>query len=157
MATTSITIARARVSPLSQEEQAAFGFNTKFTVLYSDILYGTGSTDVVAMSLGTTPAGYYVDHCQVNCRTAFAGTTAITLAVGTTSSTTAFISAQDIKAQGQLEQTTTLPVLTNATATTAIGLQATFTNADGGAPASLTAGALDIYLRLNPAAPLNMP
>lgn len=153
MADTAITIARSRVSPLSLQEQAAFGFNTKFKVLYSDILYGTGTEDTVSMTLGTVPAGFYVDHAQVNVSTAFAGTTALTLAVGTTSATTAFISAQDVKAQGQLEQTTTLPVLTNATATAARGIVATFINATGGSPSALTAGEADIYLRINPAAP----
>ena len=157
MADTSITVSRTRVSPLSLSEQSAFGFNTKFKVLYSDILYGTGSTDTVSMTLGSVPAGFYVDRAQGNVSTAFAGTTAITVAVGTTSSTAAFISAQDIKAQGQLEQTTTLPVLTNATATTSLNLVATFTNADGGSPSALTAGELDIYLRINPAAPRAMP
>lgn len=143
-----ITIARNRVSPLSIQEMASSGFNTRFRVLYSDILYGTGSTDTVSMSLGSTPVGYWVDHAQVSVSTAFAGTTALTLAVGTTSATTAFISAQDILVTGQLEQVSTLPILTNATATTSIGLQATFTNATGGSPSALSGGQLDIYLRL---------
>lgn len=157
MADTAITIARARVSPLSLDELAGFGFNTKFNVLYSDILYGTGSTDTVTMTLGATPAGWYVDKAQVNVKTAFAGTTALTLAVGTTTSTTAFISAQDVKAQGQLEMASTVPILTNATATTSLSLVATFTNATGGSPSELTAGELDIYLRLQPGAPRKMP
>lgn len=153
MADTAITVSRARVSPLSLQEQAATGFNTKFKVLYSDILYGTGSTDTVTMSLGATPTGWYVDHAQVDVRTAFAGTTALTLAVGTTTSTVAFVSAQSVLSQGQLEQAAALPVLTNATTTGSVGLRAVFTNADGGAPASLTAGELDIYLRLRSSSP----
>jgi hypothetical protein len=148
MADTAITINSARVSPLSLESQASSGFNVKYRVLYSDILYGTGSTDTVSVTLGATPTNWYVDHAQVNVSTAFAGVTAMTLAVGTTTTTTAFISAQDIKAVGQLEQVSTLPVLTNATATAARNMVATFINADGGSPSTLTAGDLSIFLRV---------
>lgn len=157
MADTAVTIARSKISPLALEEQSAYGFNTKFKVLYSDIAYGTGSTDTVTMTLGATPAGWYVDHAQVNVKTAFAGTTALTLAVGTTTSTVAFVSAQSVLSQGQLEQASALPVLTNATATTSLSLVAVFTNATGGSPSALTAGELDIYLRLNQASPKAMP
>lgn len=148
MADTAITISSARVSPLSIESRATTGFNVRYRVLYSDILYGTGSTDTVSLTLGATPTNWYVDHAQVNVSTAFAGTTALTLAVGTTTTTTAFISAQDIKAKGQLEQVSTVPVLTNATATAARNMVATFINADGGSPSALTAGQLDIFLRV---------
>lgn len=148
MADTAITINSARVSPLSNEAGAATGYNVKYRILYSDILYGTGSTDTVSVTLGATPTNWYVDHAVANVSTAFAGTTALTLAVGTTSSTTAFISAQDVKAAGRLEQTTTLPVLTNATSTASLNMVATFTNADGGSPSALTAGQLDIFLRV---------
>lgn len=148
MADTAITINSTRVSPSSLEAQAASGFSVRFRVLYSDILYGTGSTDTVTMTLGATPTSWYVDHAQVNVSTAFAGTTALTLAVGTTTATTAFISAQDILVPGQLEQVSTVPILTNATATGSKNMVAVFTNATGGAPASLTAGQLDIYLRV---------
>lgn len=148
MADTAITINDDRVSPLSADEAAQSGFNIKYRILYSDILYGTGSTDTVSVTLGSTPTNWYVDHAQVNVATAFAGSTALTLAVGTTTSTTAFISAQDVKAAGQLEQASTLPVLTNATATAAKNMVATFTNADGGSPSTLTAGDATIYLRV---------
>ena len=148
MADTAITINSARVSPLSNENQATTGYNVKYRVLYSDILYGTGSTDTVSLTLGATPTNWYVDHAVANVTTAFAGTTALTMAVGTTSSTAAFISAQDVKAVGRLEQTTTLPVLTNATATAAVNMVATFTNATGGSPSALTAGQADIFLRV---------
>ena len=148
MADTAITINSARVTPLSLEAEAATGFTVRYRVLYSDILYGTGSTDTVSMTLGPTPTSWYVDHAQVNVSTAFAGTTALTLAVGTTTSTAAFISAQDVLVTGQLEQVSTLPILTNATATAAKNMVATFTNATGGSPSALTAGQADIYLRV---------
>jgi hypothetical protein len=148
MADTAITINSARVSPLSLESQASSGFNVKYRILYSDILYGTGSTDTVSVTLGATPTNWYVDHAQVNVSTAFAGTTALTLAVGTTTSTVAFVTAQSVLAKGQLEQASALPVLTNATATAAVNMVATFTNATGGSPSALTAGQADIFLRV---------
>jgi hypothetical protein len=148
MADTAITINSARVSQLSADEAAQSGFNVKYRILYSDILYGTGSTDTVSVTLGATPTSWYVDHATVNVPTAFAGTTALTLAVGTTTSTVAFVSAQDVKVTGVLEQAAALPVLTNATGTAAVNMVATFTNATGGSPSALTAGAADIYLRV---------
>lgn len=154
MADTAVTIARNRSTPLAIQEQAGQGYNVRYKVLYSDIAYGTGSTDTVTMTLGSTPTGWYVDHALGRVTTAFAGTTAITAQVGTTSSTAAFISAQDIKAAATLEQTTTLPVLTNATTTTSLSMVAVFTNADGGSPSALSAGELDIYLRVVPFAAL---
>ncbi len=148
MADTAITVSSARVSPISVQGQAATGFNTKYTILYSDIAYGTGSTDTVTLTLGSTPAGWYVDKAQLNVRTAFAGTTALSLTVGTTSSTSAFITAQSIITAGQKNGVSTLPVLTNASGTTSLSMVAVFTNATGGSPSALTAGAADLYLRL---------
>lgn len=148
MADTAVTLPRARVSPLSIDETAASGYNVRFRVLYSDVAYGTGSEDTVTLTLGSTPTGWYCDRAVANVTTAFAGTTALTMAVGTTTTTTAFISAQSVKSLGILEQADTLELLTNATTTTSLGLRAVFTNATGGAPASLTAGELDIYLHM---------
>lgn len=148
MADTAVTLPSARISALSADETANYGVSQKYTILYSDIAYGTGSTDTVTVTLGTTPTSWYVDKAFVNVPTAFAGTTALTVQVGTTSSTAAFVSAQSVLTTGVLEQTSTLPVLTNATATSAVNLVAIFTNATGGSPSALTAGALDIYLHV---------
>lgn len=149
MADTAITISDDRVSPLSVQEQAATGFNKKFRVLASDIAYGTGSSDTVTVTLGTTPTKWYVDRAMVNVATAFAGTTALTVVVGTTSDADAFVTSTSVLTAGVIGVAGFAPVtVTNATATSAVSLKATFTNATGGSPSSLTAGALDIYLRL---------
>lgn len=148
MANTAVTIARSKVSPLSIDETAATGFTHKFRVLYSDVAYGTGSEDTVTMTLGTTPTGWYCDRALVNVSTAFAGTTSLTLAVGTTTTTTAFISAQSVLTAGILEPADALEILTSATATTSLGLRAVFTSATDGSPSALTAGQLDIYLHM---------
>lgn len=149
MADTAITINDDRVSPLSTQEQAAFGFNTKFTVLYSDIAYGTGSSDTVTLTLGSTPAKWYVDRAMINVSTAFAGTTAMTVIVGSTSDTDAFVTSTSILTAGVIGVAGFSPVtVTNSSSTSAVSLRATFTNATGGSPSALTAGALDIYLRV---------
>lgn len=149
MADTAITINDDRVSPLSVQEQAATGFNKKFRVLASDIAYGTGSSDTVTVTLGTTPTKWYVDRTMVNVATAFAGTTALTVVVGTTSDADAFVTSTSVLTAGVIGVAGFAPVtVTNATATSAVSLKATFTNATGGSPSALTAGTLDIYLRL---------
>lgn len=148
MADTPITLSRTRISPLSTDETANTGFTDKFTILYSDIAYGTGSTDTVTVTLGSTPAKWYVDKAQASITTAFAGTTALTVTVGTTTTTNAFVTAQSVLTAGQLGGASGLPVLTNATATAAKNLVAVFTNATGGSPSALTAGQVNLYLRL---------
>lgn len=148
MADTPLTISPTRVSPLSVDETGAFGYTDKFTIKFSDIAYGTGSTDTVTMTLGATPATWYVDKAAVNITTAFAGTTALTLVVGSTTTTNAFITSQSVLTAGTLGPASGLSVLTSATATATKNLVAVFTNATGGSPSALTAGSLDIYIRL---------
>ena len=148
MANTAITISPTRVTPLSEQEVAATGYNARFRVLSTDILYGTGATDTVTMTLGATPAKWYIDKAGVNITTAFAGITAATIIVGTTSSTAALTSSTSILTAAFLNQAVGVPVLTNTTGTAAVNLVATFTAAGTGGPAALTAGQLDIYLNL---------
>ena len=148
MANTAITISPTRVTPLSEQEVAATGYNARFRVLSTDILYGTGATDTVTMTLGATPAKWYIDKAGVNITTAFAGITAATIIVGTTSSTAALTSSTSILTAAFLNQAVGVPVLTNTTGTASVNLVATVTAAGTGGPAALTAGQLDIYLNL---------
>ena len=145
MADTAVTIARARTSELSLQEQAR-GFSNKFNVKYSDVAYGTGSTDTVTMTLGALPSNYVLNNALVNITTAFAGTTAFTIQVGTTTSSTSLVTAQSVKTAGVLAGVPTTATLVKGTATA--NLVAVFTNATGGSPSALTAGELDIYLNI---------
>lgn len=155
MADTAITINSARVSPLSIEEQASTGFNSKFRVLYSDIAYGTGSSDTVTLTLGSTPTKWAVDRAMVNVSTAFAGTTALTVIVGTTTDTDAFITSTSVLTAGVIGTAGFVPAaVTSSSSTSAVNMRATFTNATGGSPSALTAGALDIYLNVENTAQL---
>ena len=145
MADTAVTIARADTSQLSLQEQSR-GFSNKFHVDYSDVAFGSGSSDTVVMTLGALPSNFVMNNALVNITTAFAGTTAFSVNVGTTSSTSALVTAQSVKTAGVLAG-----VLTNATivkGTASVNLVATFTNATGGSPSALTAGALDIYMNI---------
>lgn len=145
MADTAITIAPTRVVRLSEQEVAATGYNVKFTVLYTDIALGAGSTDTVTMTLGPTPANWYINAGLVNISTAFAGTGGLAIIVGTTSSTAALISSTSVLTAATLNETVGTPILTNLKATASVSLVATFTNSVSGSPSALTAGALDIY------------
>ena len=145
MADTAVTIARADTSQLSLQEQSR-GFSNKFHVDYSDVALGAGASDTVTLTLGTLPSNFVMNNALVNVTTAFAGTTAFSVNVGTTSSTSALVTAQSVKTAGVLAG-----VLTNATivkGTASVSLVAIFTNATGGSPSALTAGALDIYLNI---------
>ena len=145
MADTAITIARNRTTELSLAEQAR-GFSNKFTVKSSDIAYGTGSTDTVTLTLGALPAKYVLNNALVNITTAFAGTTALTVQVGTTTTTNSLVTAQSVLTAGVLAGVPTTATIRTATATA--NLVAVFTNATGGSPSALTAGELDIYLNI---------
>ena len=145
MADTAVTIARADTSQLSLQEQSR-GFSNKFHVDFSDVALGAGASDTVTMTLGALPSNFVMNNALVNITTAFAGTTAFSVNVGTTSSTSALVTAQSVKTAGVLAGG-----LTNATivkGTASVNLVAIFTNATGGSPSALTAGALDIYLNI---------
>lgn len=145
MADTAVTIPRADLSQLSLQEQAR-GFSNKFHVDYSDVALGAGSTDTVTLTLGTLPSNFIINNALVNITTAFAGTTAFSINVGTTSSTSALVTAQSVKTAGVLAGVPTTATLVKGTAS--VNLVAIFTNATGGSPSALTAGALDIYLNI---------
>ena len=145
MADTAVTIARADTSQLSLQEQAR-GFSHKFHVDYSDVAYGSGSSDTVTMTLGALPSNYVLNNALVNITTAFAGTTAFTVQVGTTTTTNSLVTAQSVLTAGVLAGVPTTATLRTATATAT--LVAIFTNATGGSPSALTAGELDIYLNI---------
>jgi hypothetical protein len=145
MADTAVTISRARTSQLSLQEQAR-GFSHKYTVKSSDVALGTGSSDTVTVTLGTLPAKWAINNALVNISTAFAGTTAFTVVVGTTTTTNSFITSQSVLTAGVLAGVPT--TATVRTATAAANMVAVFTNATGGSPSALTAGELDIYLNI---------
>lgn len=151
MADTAVTLLGTRKSVLADVEAIRLGFNFKATIPYSDVALGTGSTDTVTVTLGSTPALWLVDKAMVNVTTAYAGTTAMNIQVGTTTTTTGFITATSVLTAGVLQPATgigTLNVISSGTATASKSIVAIFTNATGGSPSALTAGSVDIYLSI---------
>ena len=87
-----------------------------------------------------------LNNALVNITTAFTGTTAFSIQVGTTTTTNSLVTAQSVLTAGVLAGVPTTATIRTATATA--NLVAIFTNATGGSPSALTAGELDIYLNI---------
>jgi hypothetical protein len=148
MADTAITINDDRVSVLSNNERAN-GFTHKFKFKYTDVALGTGSSDTVTVTLGATPAKFLVNRAALHVTTAFAGTTALTCQVGTTTDPDNFIADVSVLTAGVKQPAAgLLATIAGSTATAAVNLVATFTNATGGSPSALSAGEADFYLSI---------
>lgn len=157
MADYPVTLPASRMSPLSDIERIN-GYNRKFTIKYSDVAVSsaTASTDTVTVTLGNTPTKWACNQALVNVRTAFAGTSGFSVAVGTTGTTTAAIGNTSVLAAGFKGQASGVPALTNLTSTAAATLVAVFTNSTDNSPSELTAGELDIYLNVLDGDPNNV-
>ena len=145
MANINVAIPRAKANQLSLEEQTR-GFSHKFHVDYTDVNTGGGASDTVTLGIATLPATYVIDRCLVNVTTAFAGTTAFTLTVGSTTTVNAYLTSQSVMTAAALQGAVGATAIVQGTA--AISAVAVFTNATGGSPSALTAGACDIYLNI---------
>lgn len=152
MADTAVTISLLRVTPLSNQERGDHGFTHRFKVLAADIAFGAGATDTVTMTLGALPALWVVDKAVVNVKTAFVGTTALAIIVGTTTTTNNFIASASVLTAGLIQPATgknTVATIAGSTGTATKNLVAIFTNSTSGSPSALTAGELDIYLSID--------
>ena len=148
MANQNVTINKAKVSNLPLPERS-YDLSVKFHVDYTDVNTGTGTSDTVTLSLGTTPATWIIGSALGVVTTAFAGTTAFTVTVGTTTNVACLLPSTSTLTAGAFTSTSgpqQVVTVTQATGTSAIGLVAVFTNATGGSPSALSAGAMDIYL-----------
>lgn len=154
MADTPLTIAKARVTPLTQNEREN-GYNMKFKVRYSDIACGTGATDTVTLTLGQTPLNWIITRGIAVVTSSFVGTGTQTLAVtvGTTSPADAdsILPSTSVLTAGVIQATTgpnTCAAPANCKGVATATIQAVFTNAAAGSPSALTAGEMDIYLNV---------
>mgnify|MGYP001228684161 FL=1 len=152
MANTDVTLGSARKSTLSNQARAQ-GFTHKFKILYTDIDEGSGSSDTVTVSLGDTPTDFIVTKALINVTTAFAGTGAMTVQVGTDGDPNNYITATSILAAGPtIVGACAAPVtLAGSFAAASDALEALFTNSSSGAPEDLSAGEMDIYLAMHSA------
>lgn len=150
MADTPLTISKARVVQSTAPERLN-GYSHKFRVLSSDIACGTGSSDTVTLTLGTTPTRWVCTRAIANVVTAFAGTTSFVMIVGTTTGTSCFLASTVVSTAGLIQPTTganTTSTIASSTGSAAVIYKAIFTNATGGSPSALTAGELFIYLNI---------
>ena len=152
MANTDVTLGNARKNVLSNQERAQ-GFTHKYTIKFTDIDEGSGSSDTVTVALGNTPTDFIITKAMVNVTTAMAGTGALTIQVGTDGDPNNFITATSVAAVGPIISAVgAAPVtLAGTFAAAADALEALFTNSSSGSPSALTAGELDIYLAMHSA------
>ena len=152
MANTDVTLGSARKSTLSNQARAQ-GFTHKFKILYTDIDEGSGSSDTVTVALGDPPTDFIVTKALINVTTAFAGTGAMTVQVGTDGDPNNYITATSILAVGPtIAGAGAAPVtLAGSFAAASDALEALFTNSSSGAPEDLSAGEMDIYLAMHSA------
>ena len=150
MANTAVTLPDARKSVLSNQERAQ-GFTHKFKVLYTDVDEGGGSSDTVTVTLGNTPTDFIITKALVNVSTAFAGTGAMAIEVGTDGDPNNFIDATTVLTAGPIIVGAGAAVKTLAGSFAAASdvLSAVFTNSSSGSPSALSAGELDIYLAMH--------
>ena len=152
MANTDVTLDNARKSVLSNQERAQ-GFTHKYTIKFTDIDEGSGSSDTVTVTLGATPTDFVISKAMVNVTTAMAGTGALTIQVGTDGDPNNFITATSVAAVGPIISAVgAAPVtLAGTFAAASDQIEALFTNSSSGSPSALTAGELDIYLAMHSA------
>jgi hypothetical protein len=151
----SATLARTSITPLGGNEFMG-NYNVKYTIPYTVVATGTGfegtaTTEDITVTLGSLPATWVVDKSLVHVTEAFAnGTGTILLALGTTSSTSAFMTATTVATAGFVQPThgtNSLDSPSAAAGTASAAMVATFTAGDVAA-STISAGSLDIYLSI---------
>jgi len=152
MANTDVTLGNSRKVILSNQERAQ-GFTHKYTIKYTDIDEGTGSSDTVTVSLGSTPTDFIISKTMINVTTAFAGTGALVVEVGTDGDPNNFITSVTVMTAGPtISAAGGAPVtLAGTFAIASDALEAIFTNSSSGSPSALTAGERDVYLAMHSA------
>ena len=152
MANTDVTLGNTRKTILSNQERAQ-GYTHKWTIKYTDVDEGTGSSDTVTVSMGDTPTDFLITKAMINVTTAFAGTGALTVQIGTDGDPNNFITAITVMTAGPtISAAGAAPVTLVGTFAIAVdALEALFTNSSSGSPSALTAGEMDIYLEMHSA------
>ena len=150
MANTDVTLGDTRKTILSNQERAQ-GFTHKYTIKYTDIDEGSGSSDTVTVSLGSTPTDFVISRAAINVTTAFAGTGALAVEVGTDGDPNNFITSITVMTAGPtISAVGGAPVtLAGTFAIASDALEALFTHSSSGSPSALTAGEMDIYLAMH--------
>ena len=152
MSNIDVTLSSARKSILSNQERAQ-GFTHKYNIKFTDIDEGGGSSDTVTVALGDTPTDFVITKALVNVTTAFAGTGALALEVGTNGDANNFITSTSVLTAGPIIASAgaIVKTLAGSFAAASDALEVLFTNSSSGSPSALSAGELDIYLSMHSA------
>jgi hypothetical protein len=149
LATASSATRNIKIEQLSAEQMAHTGFTHYFRIPH-DILNNaswTGQGDTVTVTLGSTPARYIVDRAAIDISTVFANTGTLTVSLGTSANTALLIAATTAKTAGLINSSGAPANACNGTS--AATLQARFTTqASTGAPADITGGVCDVFMRI---------
>jgi len=156
MADQTVTLATStatgiKIEKLSAEQTRETGFTHRFRIPYGAINNSSWTTqgDTVTVTLGSTPATYEVDRVLVHVSTAFATTGTLTVSVGTSANTALLLAAATAKTAAVLTAATGGVPANKTEGTSAATLQARFTTQGStGAPSDITAGIVDIFLRI---------
>lgn len=153
MANYTVTLPSSNITPLilNERSQQPGDFSIRYQIPYTVVSTagGTASTDTITVVLGATPTTWLANGLLVDIPVAFAGTTALTCTIGTTTTATAFASSFSVLTAGVYvppNGTGSVNTPASANGTTSVTLQAVFTNATGGSPSGLTTGFMTILL-----------
>jgi len=157
MATYTVAIPGANISPLVKPEQTLGGYTTRYYVPYTLIsLSGaSSSSDTVLLTLGTTPSNWVVTSATVNIPAGqfFGGSTAtLTAVLGTTTTTNAFVSSFSTLTSGTYSgiygpNSVNLPGSSQGTSTITLAMTLT-PGGVGASPANFTSGEMTVLIGL---------
>lgn len=149
LATASSATRNIKIEQLSAEQMTHTGYTHYFRIPF-DILNNaswTAQGDTVTVTLGTTPARYIVDRCSIDISTVFANTGTLTVSLGTSANTALLIAATSAKTAGLINSNGTPANACNGTSAGTLQVRFT-TQASTGAPADITGGVADVFLRI---------
>jgi hypothetical protein len=154
MANFPITLAGTYITPLVNPEQKN-DYTIRFLIPYSVLVAtgSSGSTDTVTVTLGNTPANWYVSGVYAYLNPVFAGTIGgLSIAVGTSGTPGAFLATTSVLSGSLIQPSTgvnTTAVPASSFGATSTVIQALFTVSTSGGISGLTSGSVEILISLN--------
>ncbi len=155
MANYTVALAGANISPLIRPEQSQGGYTMRYQIPYTAISVSgaSASADTATVTLGTTPTTWIASSLLVDIPVAFAGVSALTCTIGSTTTATAFASSFSVLTAGVYQPPNgpnTVATPASSTGVASVTYQAVFTIGAGtsGNLATLTSGFMTILLGL---------
>lgn len=150
MGNVEITLGVKSILTPTLPEQLGFEATHVYQIDYTDVNTGGGSTDTETVKLMDTPAEWAITHSLAYVATAFAGTGAFAMEVGTNSTANNFLASTSVMTAGPIVSAIGCApqTLAGSFGTASDVLEALFTNSSSGSPSALSAGRVFIFLRL---------